>query len=223
MRATYGQVLRRLAERSKDNKEELRKSRRQRRTEFTDLYGIPFTAQGDASTPARFYISISKDLIYYLRFQFKLHVQPFVSSVSEGTGSAVVVVNNKSLSVSNDVVSPNPHNHTTESHSHNMVSGLTLTHTTADDFEVKIHGVDITPYLVEQQDGEWIEGEGLYPSRDVDDSYDILDIATLMYNEGNEEDAEKLLKPEFKLVEVTSNAPFQVTMYLYLKYTNMGR
>lgn len=225
MQISYESAIQRLAEKTVDNTRELAKTRKQRRTEFADLYGIPFTAQGDATTPAEFYISISPDLVYYLRFQFKLHIQPFVSTVSGGTGSANVTVNDRSLSIANNAITPNPHNHSTVSHSHNIISGLTLTHTTADDFRVKIHGVDVTPYLMEQQDGEWIDGEGLYPSKGLDDDsvYDILDVATVLHSEGDEESVDKLLKPEFKRVAITSNAPFQATMYLYLKYSNMGR
>lgn len=222
-------AIQRIAERTVDNSEELRKTRFQRRTEFTDLYGIPFTAQGDANNPAKFYISISPDLVYYLRFQFKLDIQPFTSTVSSGTRAAVVDVDPTSLrgTVNNNTVTitPNPHDHEVQPHSHEVVSGLTLTHTTADDFAVGIHGVDISPYLREQQ-GSWIHGEGLYPSNsleDEDDFYDVLDVATVMHSEGKTADVEKILKPEFKTVEITSNAPFMATMYLYLKYSNMGR
>lgn len=226
-------AIQRIAERTVDNSRELRKTRFQRRTEFTDLYGIPFTAQGDAHNPAEFYISVSPDLIYYLRFQFKLDIQPFTSTVSAGTRAAEVDVKARQLTAQtnegsrNVTIAPNPHDHETEPHSHEVVSGLTLTHTTADDFRVKIHGVDITAYLMEQHGGSWISGEGLYPSEGTgltdDDVYDILDVATVMHNEGNTTDEEKLLVPEFKKVEITSNAPFQATLYLYLKYSNMGR
>lgn len=226
MKLTYEDVLNRLAERTTENTSQLRKSKFQRRTEFTDLYGIPFTAQGDAENPAKFYISISPDLIYFLRFQFKLHIQPFATSMTGATGSATVEVNNKSLSVSGSSISPNPHNHTTEPHTHNVIKGMAYAHTTSDDFTITIHGVDITDYLIEQQDGDWIEGEGLYPTNRIEDEtdfYDLLDVATMLYNEGREEDAEKLLSAEFKEVSISSDSPFAVTMYLYMKYSVTGR
>jgi len=224
------EAIQRIAERTVDNTTELRKARFQRRTEFTDLYGIPFSAQGDANSPATFYISISPDLVYYLRFQFKLEIKPFVSTVSAGTRPASVVVNPTSLAgqVSGQSVNitPNPHGHDTNAHTHEVVSGLTITHTEADDFRMMIQGIDITAYLMEQHDGAWIEGEGLYPNNVIegeDDFYDILDVATVLHSEGNTADCEKLLAPGFKKVEITSNSPFAATLYLYVKHSNMGR
>lgn len=226
MIVTYDDMFQWLEDKTIDNTKELKKTRRQRRTEFTDLYGVPYTAIGDRGTPAQFYISISNDLVYYLRFQFKLHIQPFLSTVSGGTDGATVIIDPTSLSVSNSQISPNPHNHTAQPHTHNTVSGVGVTHTTSTDFTVKIHGVDITPYLMEQQGGAWINGEGLYPSNqiaDEDDFYDVLDVAGMMTAEGNLSDRAKLLQPEFKLIEIESDAPFAVTLYLYLKYSNPGR
>lgn len=228
---TIESAINRIGERTADNKRELQKSRLQRRTEFTDLYGIPHTAQGDANNPATFYISISPDLVYYLRFQFKIDIQPFTSTVSSGTRSAQVSVNSRNLTGRVDGgsvdIQPNPHTHSTDPHTHEVVSGLTMTHTTATDFRVLIHGVDITAYLMEQHGGSWIHGEGLYPSEGTgltdDDVYDILDVATVMHSEGKAADVTKLLKPGFKKVQITSSAPFQATMYLYLKYNNVGR
>lgn len=238
---TYAEALNKVAEVTKDNRDELRKSRLQRRTEFTDLNGVPFIAQGDADHPAQFYISISPDLVYFLRFQFKLHIQPLISTVTGAGGSissigsteldddtTTKVVNNSStLEISNDV-SPNPHTHSASGGSGSVSYGIKYIHTTSDDFTVKIHGVDITDYLIEQQDGDWIDGEGVYPTnRNEDDTdyYDVLQVATLLYNGDDEDkqDAERLLKPEFKLMEIESDAPFQVTMYLYCKYSVVGR
>lgn len=223
---TYDEILAKLAEKTTDNTKELKKTRYQRRNEVSDLYGIPFNSQGDANTPASFYISVTPDLVYHLRFQFKLEIKPFTTSVKGGTDSTVVSVNNRSLSVSGGDISPNPHNHTTDAHTHNLIKGVAIQHTTADDFTVHVAGIDITPYLIEQQEGEWIEGEGVYPSLglgEADDFYDLLSVASLMYAEGDEESADTLLEPGMKKVEIFSNAPFGVTMYLYLKPDTVGR
>lgn len=224
-------AIQRLAERTVDNTRELDRTRYQRRTEFTDLFGIPHTAQGDSATPAKFYISISKDMIYELQFCFKLSIQPFAMTVgSGGTDSATVAVNPTRLTGAvngdNVTITPNPHSHTAEPHNHTVISGITLIHTQADDFEISVEGIPITEYLMEQHDGEWIEGEGIYPNNRIegeDDFYDILDVATLMHNEGRTEDADKLLRPGFKEVAISSNAPFQATLYQYVKYSQMGR
>lgn len=220
-------AIQRIAERTVDNTTELLKTRRQRRTEFTDLFGIPHTAQGDSATPAAFYISISKDMIYELQFCFKLVIQPFNMTVGNGgTDSALVTVKGRNLTTNGTTITPNPHNHETEPHNHTVISGITLIHTQASDFRVAVEGIDITAYLMEQHDGEWIDGEGIYPTNRLDgedDFYDILDVATVMYNNGEQTNANKLLAPGFKRVTISSNAPFQATLYTYVKYSNMAR
>ncbi len=52
-----------------------------------------------------------------------------------------------------------------------------------------------------------------------------MSVATLLYNgdDTDVDDANKLLKSEFKLMEIESDAPFEVTMYLYCKYSVVGR
>lgn len=241
-RITYEEALNRIAERTSDNIRELRKTRLQRRTEFTDLYGVPFYAQGDSGSPATFYISISPDLVYFLRFQFKLHIQPLVSTVTGGGSGGSVNVDSTSLSVDSTTkilddsstaqvsvsdISPDPHTHNASGGGGGSVNyGIHKIHTSSDDFTVEINNIDITDYLIAQHEGEWIDGEGLYPNKGNDDSedfYDVMAVATDIYNEGNTEDANKLLNANFKKVEISSDSPFAVTMYLYCKYSVVGR
>lgn len=176
-RITYEEALNRIAERTSDNIRELRKTRLQRRTEFTDLYGVPFYAESN-NNKVEFYISISPDLVYMMRLQFKL-----------------------------------------------QISG-----TTSDEFTIKVDGVDVTDYLIAQHSGEWIDGSGLYPTDELEeqtDFYDLMAVATDIYNEGNDEEqtqkANKIMKPGFKRVVIESDSSFSATMYLYTKYSNLGR
>lgn len=174
---TFEEAMGRMAEVIGDNKSELEKSRMQRRTEFTDLYGIPFYAESDDKNEARFYISVSPDLVYFMRFQFKIYVQDLASS-DDG------------------------------------------------DFRIYMSGVDITDYLIEQEDGEWIDGEGLYPTNAVEeqeDFYDLLDVATLLHNEGGTAESNKILNPGFKTMRIKANSAFKVTMYLYMKYSTNAK
>lgn len=243
-RITYEEALNRIAERTSDNVKELRKTRLQRRTEFTDLYGVPFYAQGDGTNPATFYISISPDLVYFLRFQFKLHIQPLISTVT-GSGGGAVSVDSTSLSVDSTTkimdgssvaqitvsdIDPNPHSHEASGGGGSTSYGIHKIHTDSDDFEVSINGVDITDYLIAQHEGDWIDGEGLYPNKgneDSEDFYDVMAVATDIYNEGTGETVQtkvnKLLGANFKKVEISSDKPFAVTMYLYVKYSVTGR
>lgn len=225
---TYEKYLNMLAEKTADNTRQLRKSINQRRNGMEDLYGVCFSSNGDAETPASFYISLSPDYVYLQRFAFKFVIKPFVSSVKGGTDSATVTVNNRNLQIEGDSITPNPHNHGTQPHTHNVIDGVGLVPTTSRDWKILIDGVDITPYLEEQQNtSPLFDGEGVYPNRelveDVENFYDILDVASVMTAEGNEDDRDKILKPRFKKVEIMSDAPFSVDAYLYLKYSNTNR
>lgn len=98
------------------------------------------------------------------------------------------------------------------------------------DWRVEIGGQNITDYLKEQQDippeDPLFEGEGVYPSNQLDDRedfYDILDVVSVMYAEGEDDSAEAIIKPIFKPVEISSVKPFSVDAYLYLKYSNTNR
>lgn len=196
-RMTYEKALGIVAERTYDNRKDIRQKNVQRRNSFVDLYGIPHYAKSDEDNKATFYVSISQDYIYLNRFQFRLSML----KVKGGN------------------------------------------------FRVFIEGEEITDYLKEQQGGDWIEDEGLYPldltdedPSTVDDDlnddeysyYDILDIAQVIQAEANtktdedektalEKKRRSLLKAGFKKIEITSDASFEVTMYLYLKLSNMNR
>ena len=225
-------VLNTLAERTIDNYRVLKRGIDQRRNGMEDLYGVVFTAYGDASNPATFYISISPDCVYLERFAFKFVIKPYQTTVTGGTDSATVQVDNRSLSVSNNSISPNPHNHTTRPHTHNLINGISYINTTSTDWSVKIAGIDITPYLQEQvadiRDG-WLgdRGEAVYPNQKLEDErenfYDILDVASVLDAEGRIAEHDAILRPEFKKVEILSDAPFGIDAYLYLKLSHVNR
>lgn len=218
---TFDQALQIVAERLTDNTKLLRQQNMQRRNQVVDLYGVEYTRQGDGGSPATFFISISPDLVYLERFEFKLIVQPFVSSVESATEDYTGNTGNTSLSVSGTNITPNPHSHSM-SHSHNIVSGITLAHTQADDFRLSIEGIDITAYLMAQY-GSWISGEGIYPDADVEKNFDILEVASDLRAEGRTADAAKLVSPGYKAIQISSASPFQVTLVNYLKYSHLNR
>lgn len=219
---TQEELLYRAVERTAANHQDIKQKNRQRRNQVTDIYGVEYTRQGDANSPATFYIPVSPASAYLERFSFKLIIQPFASSAGAGTESAVVTVNNRELSVNNDTISPNPHNHTTQAHTHNLVSGISLVHTTATDFRIAIEGIDVTPYLMAQY-GEWIDGEGVYPSLEIDEDYDILEVASDFEAEGRSDDVNKLVRSGYKPVTISSDAPFQVTMVVWVRFSHVNR
>lgn len=241
MRVSYEQFLNRLAEKTVDNSRQLRRGVQQRRNGMEDLYGVEFTHNGDATHPATFYISISPDLVYYERFAFKFVIGSYESSVSGISGGVgtigateltfgenehYVIDGTSTLDTDSISISPNPHTHEATISISGADYGIKKISTASKNWQVKIHGVDITPYLMEQHDGEWIDGEGVFPTNKVvnrEDFYDILDVACMLNAEGETEKVEKLLSPEFKKVEIFSDAPFSVTAFLYLKYSHSNR
>lgn len=220
-RIPINRAIEMVAERTYENAKHIKQQKNQRRYQVVDLYGVEMTRQGDSGHPAKFYISITPDLVYLERFEFKLIVQPFASSAS-GVESATVDVNNRSLSISGSSISPNPHNHTTDPHTHNVTKGLSLASTTADTFRLYMEGIDITPYLMAQH-GEWVDGEGVFPSLTLGDDYDILEVASDLKAEGRDSQADTLVHPGYKEIQITGNAPFQVTMVVYLKLSHTNR
>lgn len=223
MRLTYEEALTRIAEKTIDNTNQLKKAVRQRRNGMEDLYGVVYSAYGDGSHAARFYISISPDLVYYERFAFKFVIQPYSSTVLgvtiDSESGTVIIPGTSTIDCSADA-------------SGDLDYGVHKINTLSDNWQVKVAGINITPYLIEQHDGEWIEMsdssiEKVWPTNRLgderEDFYDILDVACVMNAEGDTENRDKLLKPEFKKVEIISDTPFSVQAVLYLKYSHLNR
>lgn len=212
-----------------------------------DLYGIEYHHNG--ANTAKFYISVSPDLVYYERFAFKFIIEPFESSVTGISGGGSMSVGDTSLTMGGGTgsqvisgtstlddatavsISPNPHTHDVSGSIGDLSYGMKTISTTSADWSVSIDGVDITEYLIEQHDGDWIDGEGIYPTDEIEGDeddmtvnfYDILDVACMLEAEGATSERKKLLRPGFKEVEISSDAPFSVTALLYLKYSHLNR
>lgn len=232
---TIDEAINRIAERTFDNTETIRQMKKQRRNQVVDIYGMEFTRQGGPGAPATFYISISPDMIYLERFEFKLIIQPFLTTTGASTGQSQVTiqpteltipdyaeVEQQNMKLSEIEITPNPHTHEVSQHSHSTTPGASLTPVTAADFLVSVEGIDVTPYLMAQY-GSWINGEGVYPSIKIDEDYDILEVASDFIAEDRKDDADKLTKSGYKMVEVTGNKLFSVTLVLYCKYSHCLR
>ena len=239
---TYEQYLNMLSEKAIDNSRQLKRGVHQRRNGMEDLYGVCFSANGDANHPASFYISLSPDYVYLERFAFKFVIKPYTSSVAgvsgggsltigetslSGGGSGEYVIDGTStLTEDSSGISPNPHTHTASGSIGGLEYGVHKVNTTSTDWHVFIDGVDITAYLIAQHDGAWITGEGVYPTNRLDrriDFYDVLEVCDVLTDEGRIEDRDKILESRFKRVDITSDAPFGIDAYLYLKYSNLNR
>lgn len=217
---TQGEALERVAQVTANNAKLLRQNYTQRRDVPVDLYGIEYYRHGDANYPATFYISITPDMVYMERFEFKLIIQSFMSTTGEIGETSLspgpyATVTEPRLVLSNQAVTPNPHTHT-------ITPGLSSTPVTGSDFRVKIENIDVTPYLMAQYDS-WISGEGIYPSLDINKNYDILQVASDLVAEGNESGAGTLTCSGYKKVEISSGGPFDVVLVNYLKMSHANR
>lgn len=217
---TQGEALERVARTAAKTAKNIVQENTQRRNQVVDLYGVEYYRHGDKNYPATFYISITPDMVYLERFEFKLIIQPFMSTGGEVGETSLspgpyVTVDEPTLIFSDQAVTPNPHTHT-------LTAGLSATPTTASDFRVTVEGVDVTAYLMAQYDA-WINGEGVYPSLDVTKNYDILQVASDLIAEGRKNDAEKLTRSGYKKVQISSGSPFDVTLVNYLKISHVNR
>lgn len=231
---TMEQAIERVAERTYENTQNIKQMKLQRRTPPVDIYGMEFTRQGGPGAPATFYISISPDMVYLERFEFKLIIQPFLTTSGVSTGSQNITIDETSIIPSdfarvegdtlyidhNTVI--DPHTHTVSGHSHSQTPGAGLTPVTASDFLISVEGIDVTPYLMAQY-GQWINGEGVYPSIDINEDYDLLEVASDFMAEGRDDDAHTITKAGYKQIQITSQSLFSVTLVAYIKYSHCNR
>ena len=215
-----------VAEKTYQNSKKISQNDRQRRDEFVDLYGIEFYRQGDADSPAVFRVSVSGDAAYMERFQFKLVIEPYQVSSKIAVSQTSLTTNGRSLSVSNDNISPNPHTHTIDAHTHDVVAGIANVTPSSISFTIECNGIDITAYLraqCEENGWTWPNGVGVFPSTDLEESFDLMEVACDMEAEGNTDDARAILRQGWKPITLTGTQPFSATMVLYLKYQHMNR
>lgn len=217
---TQGEALERVARATAKNAKDIRQENAQRRNQVVDLYGIEYYRHGDANHPATFYISITPDMVYMERFEFKLIIEAFSSTAGEIGETSLspgpyAIVNEPRLILSDQSVTPNPHTHT-------VTPGISRIPTTASDFRISVEGIDVTPYLMAQYDS-WISGEGIYPSLDISKNYDILQVASDLVAEGNAIGANQLTSSGYKKVEISSGSPFDVVLVNYLKMSHSNR
>ena len=173
--------------------------------------------------------------MYLQRFAFKFVIKPFTSSVSGASAGSIAIsdtvltpsaVQNPETKEITVGITPNPHTHLISGSIGGVDYGITHIGTSSTNWRVKIAGVDITPYLIAQHDGEWISGEGVFPNNLLtgnNDFYDILEVCSVLTDEGKTSERDAILESNFKKVEVISDAPFGLDAYAYVKYSNTNR
>ena len=75
MKLTRQKQLNILAERTHDLKKNVSEKDKQRRNQVVDLFGMDISRYSNENNETLMYVSISADLIYYMRFQFKVYIE----------------------------------------------------------------------------------------------------------------------------------------------------
>lgn len=191
---TYGQALTKVAERTYDNREYMKRILTQRRNTPTNIYGIPFDSEIDSQKRFQCHISILPNLEYFTRFQFKLYVDNVQGTINPNLFKFEI----------GDPVAFNEQTQQEES----IIR-------------------DLTPYLEEQQN-EWVDGAGWYPSISFNDDeagdyYDVLDACGLLYAENDIEGYDAILSSGNKVIIISSNVPCDISFIPYISYTTVNR
>ncbi|MCL1925096.1 MAG: hypothetical protein FWF50_05885 [Defluviitaleaceae bacterium] len=112
---TFESAINRLAERLSDRSAENSRVQLQRRNQVVDIYGQEFTRQGEKKVPASFYISISPDLIYFERFEFKVIIEGLripigglVSDNNQSIGEGIIQTSRALVNVKPEGLRINP-------------------------------------------------------------------------------------------------------------------
>lgn len=184
MELTIEQAIDRLAQRSIDHSNYIRRASLQRRDQVTDLHGVEFTRSADPSIPAQFFVTLSRDMTYLEMFEFKLIIQPY-TQLAPNVQPVIVPVAD---------------------------SG----------YRVSVDGIDVSAYLAAQHNG-WIGGEGIYPSTQDGINYDLLEAACDMRAAGRIADAERIVAPGYKRIQVSGKSLFNATLVLFLKHAHVNR
>lgn len=198
---TVGKQLNILAEKTYDLKRNVSEKDKQRRNQVVDLYGIDFyreSHQTNSKHLVSIWVSVSPDLVYYERFQYKLYVAD-----TESTNFQMKVVSEVKQDdgkYEEQLIDITPYLKAQTGGKFIDEGGREKPYPNDHDLDEEEHDID-------------------KPAA----AYDLLEVAGDMYAEGNDELAAAILRPEFKRFELISDAPFKCALILYLKYSHLGR
>ena len=194
MAIDYNSALSRVAERTYDSTKNWRQSLRQRRSEYVDIYGIPFNFEpvNDAGTKLRAHIYISTDLEYYERLQFKLVIK-------------------SSQSIDPDDFTFKYGHIDDEDGNPRLVDCTDYLIAQHDDW-VSGSGLGYYPSEVDSDETD-----------DAADFYDMLVVCSDLMAEGNTAYKNRITRAGSKIAQIESNVPCEAQMLLYCKYSTVNR
>lgn len=186
-----------LGERTIDNHQMLKQARRQRRTEYTDIYGVPFKTEKTEGGNERFrcHLFISTDLEYWERFQFKLRV----------TSDSQINPNSFKFKIAriND-------------------EGAETDPIDISEYLIEQHGEEA--WVGADNESDYYPTEDIGDENaDSTDFFDVLDATSLMWESGNTSDVHKILDAGTKIITMDANVDCNITFIPYIKYSSLNR
>ncbi|MCL2864541.1 MAG: hypothetical protein FWE25_03260 [Lachnospiraceae bacterium] len=194
-------------------------SQLQRRNGMNDLHGVEYTAYGSAGSPAYFNISISKDKIYFERFEFRVIIEGTRVPLSDSDEARElnVTVNNTSLSIVGNAIDPDPHGHSATGTRSAFVGGVTDLPPTATNFGISINGYDVTSIFTTLYPNGWLTGQGVFPSDN--DTFDWQKIASNVPRAI----AEEILRAGAKNIEISGDGTFRARYISFINHNHVNR
>lgn len=186
-----------LGERTIENRQMLKQARRQRRTEYTDIYGVPFKTEKTEGGNERFrcHLFISTDLEYWERFQFKLRV----------TSDSQINPNSFKFKIAriND-------------------EGTETDPIDISEYLIEQHGEEA--WVGADNESDYYPTEDIGDENaDSTDFFDVLDATSLMWESGNTSDVHKILDAGTKIITMDANVDCNITFIPYIKYSSLNR
>lgn len=208
---SYERELAMLAERTHDVNKKTRQANLQRRHTVTEIYGQEYSSQGDANTPATVYLPVSKDLVYHEVMEIQIRISDFSIPFSNES-SAGLMTDEVSLTYDEQTkqISPNPHKHT-------ISGGIGSFPTSSNKFRIEIQGIDITGAIKEKYNGNWIDGNGIFPKSDDGLAhYNLLEILPYLHSWQQN----VLLSSGLKEIKIYGNGLFRATVVEFFKFSH---
>ena len=209
-----------------------------RKSSNHDEEGTSDVSNGSRTSPARFYLSLSEDLVYFMRFGIKFEILPF-----ETTSAGATTDTNLTLDIDDHTVThPNtPHPTQTETlthtgsvspnpHGHQIIAGVYNIPASIEGLQIYLAGYNITAYLEAQYPSDFPNAgngwaPGLYPNNVLKDKFSLTIAAEAANIPSTIFNGDNLLPLEFTVNPSDPSNPglFRVRIYKYIQYPELGR
>lgn len=193
-----------IAERAYENRKQLKQARRQRRTEFVDIYGVPMpleyikTKDGFRYYETRLYVS--NDLEYWERFQFKIEAL-FDGEINENDFQFLIGERDEVDGSDSDLIDISDY-----LRSQNGIW-------------IEESGYYPSDETVDETDDD--DEEDVYD--DAGFFFDILEACTLLWAEDDTSAVHEITRAGTKIVQVRIPKEADITFIPFIKYSTINR